>query len=114
MTQVVLRRELRTPLGIFAPGCVFTGERTGEGWQLELLPTVEGGRSHPATVETKDVTVLRRRRRLTNAAGAQAEYEFAHRKLGLSHFAAMGWLVERYGVTAERLHRWGVIRQAAS
>ncbi|WP_280186235.1 MULTISPECIES: hypothetical protein [Nocardia] len=113
MTQVVLRRELRTPLGIFAPGCVFPGERSGDGWQLELLPAIEGGRSHPATVEAKDVTVLRRRRRLTNASGAQAEYEFAHRKLGLSHFAAMGWLMERFGVTAGQLHRWGVVGRAS-
>jgi hypothetical protein len=110
----VLRRELRTPLGIFAPGCVFDGKRTAAGWLLELLPTVDGGPKHPATVPAGDAYVARKRQKLTNADSAHAEYEFARATVGLSHIAALAWLMERFDVTGQQLDRWGLTGRAAS
>lgn len=99
---VTLVRDVRTDTTIVPAGSVHEVVPADRGWVLH----VDGSAVRIPLAAAR----LKRRAHndaITSVGVAREEYAHATTILGMSHGAALQWLMDRFGVTDRQLYRWG-------
>jgi hypothetical protein len=101
--EVTLRRDIHSVVGLLAAGSVQRAVPNSPGvWRVRVTE-----QESVVVAETAINQGGVRRKSLLRGRDAREEYEFARKKLGYSHLAAVQWLLDQYGVSERQLYRWG-------